>query len=72
MHFAGIERGRCSFGNPQRRRRAVDNFPRIGNLSDAYFLSTVDNVRKCMKSLNIPVNVQKVTHNAHFIQRALC
>lgn len=71
-HFAGIERGRCSFGKPQQAAGAVDNFLRIGNLSNAHFLSTVHNVRKCMKALNIPDNVQKVTHNAHFIQRALC
>lgn len=71
-HFAGIERGRCSFGKPQRAAGAVDNFLRIGNLSGAYFLGTVHNVRKCMKTLNIPVNVLKVTNNAHFIRRALC
>lgn len=71
-HFTGIERVRCSFGKPQRAAGPVDNFLRIGNLSDAYFLSTADNVRKCMKTLNIPDNVLKVTHNSYFIRRALC
>ena len=47
-HFAGIERGRCSFGKSQRAAWPVDNYLRIVNLSDAYFLSTVHNVRKCM------------------------
>lgn len=54
------------------RGGAVDNFIRIVNLSSAYFLGSVHNFRKCMFSLKIPDNVQKVTHNTYFIRRALC
>lgn len=71
-HFAGIEREGCSLGTSYSAVWVVDNFIRIPNLSSAYFLSNVHNFRKCMYLLNIPDNVQKVTHNAHFIRRALC
>ena len=71
-HFAGIERGRYSLGTSHSAAGAVDNFIRMPNLSIAYFLGSVHNFRKCMYLLNIPDSVQKVTHNAHFIQRALC
>lgn len=71
-HFAGIERGRYSLGASHSAAGAVDNFIRMLNLSSAYFLGNVHNIRKCMYSLNIPNNVQKVVHIAHFIRRALC
>jgi hypothetical protein len=71
-HFAGIEREGCSLGTSHSAAGAVDNFIRMLNLSIAYFLGSVHNIRKCMYSLNIPNSVQKVTHNAHFIRRALC
>lgn len=71
-HFTGIEREGCSFGTSHSAAGAVDNFIRTPNLSSAYFLSSVNNFRKCMYSLNIPDNVRKVTHNTYFIQRALC
>ena len=71
-HFAGIEREGCSLGMSHSAAGAVDNFIRMPNLSIAYFLGSVHNFRKCMYLLNIPDSVQKVTHNAHFIQRALC
>jgi hypothetical protein len=71
-HFVGIEREGCSLGTSHSAAGAVDNFIRMPNLSSAYFLSSMYNIRKCMYSLNIPDNVQKVTHNTYFIQRALC
>ena len=71
-HFTGIEREGCSLGTSHSAAGAVDNFIRMPNLSIAYFLGSVHNFRKCMYLLNIPDSVQKVTHNAHFIQRALC
>jgi hypothetical protein len=71
-HFVGIEREGCSLGTSHGAAGAVDNFIRMPNLSIAYFLGSVHNFRKCMYLLNIPDNVQKVTHNAHFIQGALC
>jgi hypothetical protein len=71
-HFAGIEREGCSLGTYHSAAGAVDNFTRMLNLSIAYFSGSVHNFRKCMYSLNIPDNVQKVTHNTYFIRRALC
>lgn len=71
-HFAGIERGRYSLGTSHSAVGAVDNFIRMPNLSVAYFLGSVHNLRKCMFILNIPDNVQKVVHIAHFIRRVLC
>ena len=71
-HFAGIEREGCSLGTSHSAAGAVDNFIRMFNLSIAYFLGNVHNFCKCMYSLNIPNNVQKVVHIAHFIRRALC
>ena len=71
-HFIGIEREGCSLGTSHSAAGAVDNFIRMPNLSSAYFLGSVHNFYKCMYSLNIPDNVQKVTHNTYFIQRALC
>ena len=71
-HFAGIEREGCSLGTSHSAAGVVDNFIRIVNLSIAYFLGSVHNFYKCMFSLNIPDNVQKVTHKTYFIQRALC
>jgi hypothetical protein len=72
MHFAGIERGGYSLGTSHSAAWVVDNFIRMPNLPSAYFLGSVYNFRKCMNSLNIPDNVLKVIHNAHFIRRALC
>jgi hypothetical protein len=71
-HFAGIEREGCSLGTSHSAAGVVDNFIHMPNLSVAYFLGSVHNFRKCMFLLNIPKNVQKVIHIAHFIQRALC
>ena len=71
-HFVGIERGGCSLGTSHGAAGAVDNFIRMPNLSSAHFLGSVHNIRKCMFSLSIPDNVQKVTHISYFIQRALC
>lgn len=71
-HFTGIERGGYSRGAYRSATGAVDNFIRMPVLSIAYFLGSVHNICKCLNLLNIPNNVQKVTHNAHFIQRALC
>lgn len=71
-HLAGIERGRYPLGTYPCTLRAVDNFMQMPNLSIAYFLGSVHNICKCLNLLNIPNNVQKVTHNPHFIRRALC
>jgi hypothetical protein len=71
-HFAGIEREGCPLGASHSAAGVVDNFIRMPNLPSAYILGSVYNFCKCMNSLNIPDNVQKIIHNAHFIQRALC
>ena len=50
----------------------VDNFRSASIVQTAEKIGAVDKVCKCLKTLKIPVNVQKVIHIAHFIRRVLC
>lgn len=54
------------------RGAPVDNFSADVTLAGARFFSTAHHNRKCLNALMIPDNVQKVVHNAHYTQRALC
>ncbi len=54
------------------KRRAVDNSVSVTDTTDAQFLGVSSQERKLLNLLENSASVQKVTHNAHYIQRALC
>lgn len=54
------------------KRRAVDNSVSVTDTTDAQFLGVSIQECKLLNSLRNSVSVQKVAHNAHYIQRALC
>ena len=71
-HVAGNGGERCSPCQPPAAAGHVDNFLCCVVCCSAEKMGSVDKVRKCAPALNIPDNVRKVVHVAHFVQRTLC